>query len=111
MTASDRHDYNTRQYRLMMDQIELFESGKLNLSALISRLKGLLAALDAPESSWINTFRSEWLELEQVYAFAADKLEKKQVTSVGQVIEEPSNRLIVQNAIGRMKLLIGQVIQ
>ena len=63
-------DYDKRQLRIMIDKIEQFQKGNLYLSYLIEDLEALLNVLQNIDNEWKINFRTEWWDLEQVYAYA-----------------------------------------
>ena len=76
MAEDWKAEYDQRQYRLMADQLQGYEEGKLNLASLVSRLEALLSALEAPDKVWKNDFWSIRACLETVYAVAFDRKER-----------------------------------
>jgi hypothetical protein len=66
-------DYDNRQYRLMLDQIEDFKSNRIDLKHLINGLESLLCVLEKPDADWKTKFRKKWGVLEEVYAVALDQ--------------------------------------
>jgi hypothetical protein len=93
----DSLDYNQRQYHLMEEYLHHFEQGELALHHLIKSLEGLLEALQNPDLTWKETFRSEWWTLEQVYAVACDRKEPNL---------SPESETLINEAISNMKSLL-----
>ncbi len=71
-------DYNNRQYRRMLDQINDFRSKRIDLKHLINGLESLLCALEQADAGWKSEFQSNWGVLEEVYAVSLDQ--KRQLT-------------------------------
>lgn len=65
--------YNARQLNLMIDKINRYETGLIDLSALIQDLEDLLNVLENFDEAWGREFRSNWLDLEVIYACALDE--------------------------------------
>jgi len=61
-------DYNARQYNLMLQTLDAFESKSIELGSLVSTLDGLQNALEEVDSSWRSAFLKQWGVLEDVYA-------------------------------------------
>ncbi len=61
------NEYDQRQYRLMLDAIENIELNTKSLDRVIFTLEALLAVLTDPEVTWVESFRTELGDLEQVY--------------------------------------------
>jgi hypothetical protein len=57
----------------MIDKINRYEKGLINLPALIGDLIGLLNALEDYDEAWIQEFQSNWLDLEVTYAVALNR--------------------------------------
>ena len=72
-------EYNSRQIQKMKEKLQEYKSGKLSLSNLIDDLHALWAALEEIDHGWKQSFNTEWLNLEQIYAihlFRKDDLSK-----------------------------------
>ncbi len=63
-------EYDQRQYRLMLDRLNAFESGLIPMDVLVRDLEGLLNALEGAEASWKQTFLSYWGKIEDAHAVA-----------------------------------------
>ncbi len=63
-------DYNQRQYKLMLNEINEYKSGKSNLGKLVSNLEALNSGLRSPSGTWQKEFQSAWWPLEEVYAMS-----------------------------------------
>jgi hypothetical protein len=96
------------EYVRISEQIELFEAGKLNLPSLIRALKGHLAAIGDPNPEWLQAFRSEWWELEQLNAHALDQKERGVIADYQSFVDKPSNRQNVSDALENLKKLLVQ---
>ena len=92
-------DYDNRQYRRMLEQIEDFESKRIDLKHLINGLESLLCVLEKPSADWKAKFRSKWGVLEEVYAVALDR--KSDLTS--------NDWKLVNAAVEAMKQLLTQI--
>lgn len=90
-------DYNQRQYRLMLDRLTAFDSGLLQIDALVNDLEGLLHALEGVAPSWKQTFLEYWGDLEQARAMALFR--------GSDMIEEEAMEH-VRDAVARLKLLV-----
>lgn len=66
-------EYNLRQLNLMLDRIEWYENKSIDLCALIQDLLGLLNALEDFDDLWKEEFRSNWINLDVIYAIAIDR--------------------------------------
>jgi hypothetical protein len=83
-------EYNVRQYGRMLDQIHDFESGRIDLTHLISGLKSLLHALEEADVEWKSKFQNQWGVLEEVYAVALDRnreLDKGDLQLIGTAVQ------------------------
>ncbi len=65
--------YNSRQLNLMIDKINRYEKGLIDLPSLIGDLVGLLNALEDYDEAWKREFQSNWIDLEVIYAVALDE--------------------------------------
>lgn len=108
MANDDKRSYDARQYQLMNNQIRLYMDGTQSLGALISRLKALLAALEAPDPAWKSEFQSEWWELEQVHANAVVRKERDPIIDANVVLGDQHNQAIIQAALKRMERLLDK---
>lgn len=95
-------EHDQRQYILMKQCIQGFESGNVNLRVLISSLKGLLDVLQSVRQEWKDAFSGEWWTLEEVYSFASDQ-EKAYLSQEDQKL--------VYEAIENMKQLLENVLE
>jgi hypothetical protein len=92
-------DYDNRQYRRMLDQIQDFESKRIDLKHLINGMESLLCALEEADAGWKSEFQSKWGVLEEVYAVALDR--KRQLTE--------DDWKLINTAVEGMKHLIARV--
>jgi hypothetical protein len=95
------NDYDCRQLRLMLMQISAYETGKVDLSGLISNLEVLHHVLQEVPESWLDKFWSEWGILEEVYSIAIVR---------EQPIESPANRAETIPAIARIKEMVVEIL-
>ena len=109
MSEDWKMEYDGRQHQLMTTQLQQYEEGKLGLALLIANLKALLGALESPDESWRDSFRSEWGTLEAVYAMALFRKEQSLVPDVQTTINDPSNRALIDEAIRNMRRLLEMV--
>ena len=89
-------EYDQRQYRLMLERIDAFERGLINLGTLVDDLEGLLHVLEAVCASWEQTFLSHWGVLEEVRAVALDEGWEEFDDKSTKIIFESIGRLKVQ---------------
>ncbi len=106
MAEDWKAEYDQRQYRLMADQLQGYEEGKLNLASLVSRLEALLSALEAPDKAWKNDFWSKWGTLETVYAVALDRNEQGLAPDAQATINDPSHRALINEAVQNLRRLV-----
>jgi hypothetical protein len=92
-------NYNLRQYRRMLDQIQDFEAHRIDLQHIIRGLKSLLALLDNPDINWKLEFQKQWAVLEEVYAVTLDK--KRAPTEI--------EIMLVESSVRKIKRLVSQV--
>ena len=91
-------EYNSRQFDLMLEAMDDFHRGTINIGAIISRLDSLLVALTGVDDKWMNAYRKQLGILEDVYAYALDK-------TLGDV---PSNHMpLVNGAIAQIRQLVA----
>lgn len=97
MNATDKDDYNLRQYRLMLARLGQYRAGSVGLAQLVNDLEALGAALDSPTEPWLAEFEPAWGMLEDVYA----SLLAEGRTAPG----EPEQR-VIERALARLTSLI-----
>jgi hypothetical protein len=90
-------EFNQRQYGLMLDRLNAFEKGTLNLDRLVVDLEGLLNALQGIASSWKQTFLIDWGKLEDERAYASFK-------NICILDEETSER--IRQTVSELKLSV-----
>ena len=66
-------DKNGRQMNLMLESLDAFDNEAISLRTVISRLDGLLNALDGMDDHWRKAFQRHWGLLEDVYANTLDR--------------------------------------
>ncbi len=76
MSEQWKVEHDQRQYRLMLDHLAAYREKKLGIHALLSALKGLLAALESKDGDWFEQAISERGNLEIVYALECDRCEE-----------------------------------
>jgi hypothetical protein len=81
-------DYDNRQYALMLEQLNQFESKRIDLQHLISGLESLLCLLEETDAVWKSTFQSRWGVLEEVYADMLDRKYKSLPASHQKLVEK-----------------------
>ncbi len=101
-----KSDYDRRQYRLMIEQIDLFNEGKMALSSLVPGLNGLVSALEIPEPSWKAAFINEWGILEIVYAMALDRLNNGSTDGCGEIHLTADELDLVQKSVKNLQRII-----
>jgi hypothetical protein len=104
-------EYDQRQFRLMHDQLILFEKGKLDLASLIKGIKGLLSVLEEVDESWIDKIRREWGILETVYAVAVQRKEQNLAQDTQTTINDPVYRSLINEATQNMRQLVQDVLR
>ncbi len=90
-------DYNQRQLENMLNQLAAYEARRVDLAGLISSLESLLNALENMPKSWVDQVRRQWGVLEEVYSVAIVR---------EQPVESPENRVLVDQAIIKIRELI-----
>lgn len=90
-------DYNRRQYQLMLDQLKLYEQGKMGLNKLIVDLEALLGCLENIEKSWEMNFRKQWGVLEEEYSFFVVEKQKEM---------KPETQKMIDRAVTGLKNLV-----
>ena len=80
----------------MLERIDAFERGLINLGTLVDDLEGLLNVMEAVCGSWEQTFLSHWGVLEDVRAVALAE---------GWEFDDKSKKIIFES-IARMKLQV-----
>ena len=66
-------DYNRRQYQIIIDLLNQFEKGMLDLKSLIGNLGFLLGSLEEVEENWEAEFSMERGQLDTIYSIALVK--------------------------------------
>ena len=92
-------DKNGRQLNLMLESLDAFDNEAIRLPTLISRLDGLLNALDGIDESWRKSFQRHWGLLEDVYANTLDK-------EYGTIPRE--HMLLVNKATAEIRRLVAE---
>ncbi|MBI1924200.1 hypothetical protein HYR99_08100, partial [Candidatus Poribacteria bacterium] len=85
----------------MMQRIDGFEKGSVNLRRLINDLEALLDCLQSAEKAWKAVFLQEWGTLEDVYADALD---------TGQKVLVPESQKLVEDAVRKLKRLVEKAL-
>jgi hypothetical protein len=101
-----KSDFDGRQFELMETHLHQYEQGLIDLGSLIAGLEALLASLETAPESWKSAFRKHWGVLEDVYAVALYRAEQGEVPSARMVINEPSNRKLIERAIRDIRGLL-----
>lgn len=86
-------DYDNRQYALMLEQLNQFESKRIDLKHLISGLESLLCLLEKADAAWKSTFQSRWGILEEVYADKLDRSHRDLPASHQKLVEKSVSEL------------------
>ena len=77
MTADNEvRERERRQLDLMLDRLEGFRSGELEIRGVIDDLSALHYQLELVSGTWRDEFRDAWAELEIAYAVALDRRRK-----------------------------------
>lgn len=90
---------NGRQLNLMLESLNAFDNEAISLHAVISRLDGLLNALDGMDDHWRKEFRRHWGLLEDVYANTLDR---------GYATIPREHMLVVNKATAEIRRLIAE---
>lgn len=61
-------DYNIRQFNLMLDQLDQFDLGRIDLHHLVVGLESLVALLDGIDIKRKTDIERKWSVLEEVYS-------------------------------------------
>jgi hypothetical protein len=85
--------YDLRQYRRMLDHVEAYKSGVLNLQGLVDNLDALRSALVSPSKPWLDQFEHQWGILEDVYAVMQDNKEAKITDLHAQLVAQSLDKL------------------
>ena len=67
------HEFNERQYRQLCCSIDDFESARLSLANMSSRIEGLIGALEGVTEKHRNELIREWSNLEITVALCSDE--------------------------------------
>jgi hypothetical protein len=94
-------EYDRRQYELMLDQIQAYNAGKIQLGHLVSGLKSLSNVLENTSSDWDSDFFDNWLKLEMGNA----RLINEKLFELGA-----QEKVLIYKAVGRIKSLIDNII-
>jgi hypothetical protein len=90
-------EHDQRQYRLMLDALNEFESDQLKIDTLISNFEGLLRAVEATDDAWKRTALEYWADLEQARAIALFH---------GRTKLDEQEAKVVHDAVSHLKLLV-----
>ena len=63
------NEYDKRQYRLMIETVEVNKLDINSLGKIIISLEALLGQLKEPDQEWVKTFQRVWGKLEDIYSF------------------------------------------
>jgi hypothetical protein len=95
-------DYDHRQYQLMLEQLDQFESKRIDLNHLVKGLEALLGTLEQVGPKWKSDFQRQWGVLEDVYADALDR----------RYTELPdSHKKLIANAVDKLKTMVTDALQ
>jgi hypothetical protein len=97
MNAHDR-----RQLETMRIQLEAYEVGRIDLSALISSLESLMGVLETIPTIWRQAFRKHWGMLEEIYSTAVVQEEP---------IETPANASLIAPSLREMRGMIDAALE
>jgi hypothetical protein len=89
-------EYNQRQYQIMLERIDAFEKGLIDLDTLVDDLEGLLNVLEAVPSSWRQAFLSNWGVVEEARAVALAEGWTEFDHQASKIILEATGRLRLQ---------------
>jgi hypothetical protein len=106
VSNSGNTDYDQRQYQLMIDQITKFNKGDLKFGALVSALKGLLAALQGAETGWKESFINDWGTMETIYAMALNRAEVGLDEKTGSITFTNDEHSLIRESIENLQRLI-----
>src|SRR5262249_20152354 len=95
------NEYDRRQLERMLSQISAYETGKVDLSGLITNLEVLKDVLQSVPQSWLEKFWSEWGTLEVTLSIAVDR---------EQPVESAANHARIDPAIRKLKEMIVELL-
>ncbi len=64
------NDFNRKQYQIIIDKLNMYENGTLDLSRLIGDLEVLLGHIKDEDNNWRTLFLRQWGRLEDIYSIA-----------------------------------------
>ena len=70
-------DFDQRQYRRMLNSLNLFLAGSLSIGKLIADLEGLLKALEYLDDDWKKLYWQQWSYLEEARAISFERGDTK----------------------------------
>ncbi|WP_017327100.1 hypothetical protein [Synechococcus sp. PCC 7336] len=95
------NQYDQRQYILMRQCLEGFESGNVKINVLINSLRGLIDVLEEPEKEWKTSFSRAWWVLEEIYSITSAR---------GETHFSEANQKEIWQAVDQMKNMLNAVI-
>jgi hypothetical protein len=100
-------EHDNRQYALMLEHLQSFEKGAIDLGSLIRGLDALFRVLEKHNEPWDYEFRHQWEKLEEVYAVALDLHEQGLAPDLAKTLNEPKNQALIKSAIEKIKALLA----
>jgi len=88
-------EYDQRQYKMMLERINAFANGQIDLHKLTDDLDGLLNVLEKVNADWRQNFLHYWGKLEDARAVALER----------------TNVVVDNDAVNRVSLAISQLRQ
>jgi len=96
------YEFDQRQYKMMLDYINAYESGQIGMNLLITNLEALLNFLKETSKDWEEKFYKQWTVLDEFYAFVCYENRK---------CFNKDESKIVNEALRQMKILISKQIR
>jgi hypothetical protein len=95
-------NYDIRQYKRMLDQIEAYKGKRITVGHLMMGLEALLGALEHADPVWQSAFRKSWAVLDNAYA----NIVCKKLAALS-----PLEQGLVNEAVGKLEAMVrGQLL-
>ncbi len=93
--------YDKRQLETMRDQLDAYDSRRIDLDALIKGVEALLGLVRDLPDAWLDEFRQNWGLLEEVYSVAVVR---------EQPIDSPENSKLIAPGLVRMREMLAEIL-
>ncbi len=70
------NEFDKRQLNIMLEKIDAFVNNQLEIEFLLNDLEALLKILETIDNDWRKKFYAEWLNIEEMYAYALSEERK-----------------------------------